>query len=307
MKINPTYSSGDINFIHDEAQIFVESILNNLDDNITPILGDDGRYHYVYLTVNKTNGFFYIGKKTVKEMNRNHKIKSNAVEVQLQYSLKMYYGSGVNIKNAIKTEGKSNFLKFVIKFCKSSKEGFDLENRLVDEETLKQFFNLQCMYNIRTGGVNCKIIPEENKRIGQTLERSILLIKNNNTIKVKPSEVLKYLLDGYVPKAWSIFLYKIENERIQVKKILLKKYRSQKLNSVSDLISALKSGWMFGKSISLRAKQHLEKQLIDQPQPLQPPQPLQAPQPVQPIKQGRPRKPTFQFEASLFDWQDKII
>jgi hypothetical protein len=28
MKINPTYSSGDINFIHDEAQIFVESIIN---------------------------------------------------------------------------------------------------------------------------------------------------------------------------------------------------------------------------------------------------------------------------------------
>jgi hypothetical protein len=163
------------------------------------------------------------------------------------------------------------------------------------------------MYNIRTGGVNCKIIPEENKKIGQTVERSILLIKNNNTIKVKPSEVLKYLLDGYVPKAWSISLYKIENERIQVKTILLKKYRSQKLNSVSDLISALKSGWMFGKSISVRAKQHLEKQLIDQPQPLQPPQPVQAPQPVQPIKQGRPRKPTFQFEASLFDWQDKII
>jgi len=68
MKINPTYSSGDINFIHDEAQIFVESIINNLDDNITPVLGDDGKYHYVYLTVNKANGFFYIGKIKVRQL-----------------------------------------------------------------------------------------------------------------------------------------------------------------------------------------------------------------------------------------------
>jgi len=41
MKLNPTYSSGDINFIHDEAQIFVESIINNIDENITPTKGHD--------------------------------------------------------------------------------------------------------------------------------------------------------------------------------------------------------------------------------------------------------------------------
>jgi hypothetical protein len=313
MKINPTYSSGDINFIHDEAQIFVESIINNLDDNITPILGDDGNYHYVYLTVNKTNGFFYIGKKTVKELNSKRKFKSHSVEVQLQYLLKMYYGSGRNIQKAIETEGKSNFLKFVIKFCKSSKEGFDLENRLVDEETLKQFFNLQCMYNIQTGGIRHKIPLIVNKRVGKARELSIYLIKNENTFKVKPSEVLKYLLDGYVPKSYFIKLYKIENQRMKEKQIRLKKCGTNSLNSISDLIHALQNGWIFGHPKTLRAKQHLANQSIEQPQlvqppqPLQPPQPVQAPQPLQPIKQGRPRKPTFQFEASLFDWQDKII
>ena len=307
MKINPTYSSGDINFIHDEAQIFVESIVNNLDDNITPTKGDDGNYHYVYLIVNKNNGFFYIGKQTVKELNCKRKVKSHSIDHRIQVLLKYYYGGGRNIQKAIETEGKSNFLKFVIKFCKSSKEGFDLENRLADEETLKQFFHIQCMYNIQTGGKHHKLLSNTCKKIGKTGEKSTWLIKNENALLVKPSEVLKYLLDGYIPKAYCFYLHKIENGRIKTRAIRLKKYGTQKLNSVSDLICALQNGWIFGQSHTLRAKQLLAKQLIEQPQLVQPPKPVQAPQPVQPIKQGRPRKPTFQFEASLFDWQDKII
>ena len=304
MKINPTYSSGDINFIHDEAQIFVESIINNLDDNITPILGDDGNYHYVYLTVNKTNGFFYIGKNSIGKtfkIQRGERITIEA-EKKLEYILPSYYGGGFNIQKAVKTEGRANFLRFVIKFCKSSKEGFDLENRLADEETLKQFFDLQCMYNIRTGGKNYKLLPNTNKNIGIAKERPICLMKNNNMIQVKPSEVLKYLLDGYVPKSHSIKLHKIENQTIKQKAIRLKKYRAQKLNSISELIHDLQNGWIFGHPNTLRAKQLLENQSIEQHQPVQTPQPVQ---PVQSIKQGRPKKPTFQFEFSLFDWQNQ--
>jgi len=302
MKLNPTYSSGDINFIHDEAQIFVESIINNLDDNITPVLGDDGNYHYVYLTVNKTNGFFYIGKQTVAEMNCKRKFKSHSVEAQLKVNLKFYYGGGSNIRKAIKTEGKSNFLKFVIKFCKSSKEGFGLENRLADEETLKQFSDLQCMYNIQTGGKNHKLLPNKNKRIGKPKDDSIYLIKNENIVKINPSEILKYLLDGYIPKAIHFFLHKIENGRIKTKKMFLKKCGRRKSNSISDLISALQNGWISGQGHTLRAKQLLENQSIEQHKPVQPPQPVQ---PVQSIKQGRPKKQTFQFEFSLFDWQNQ--
>jgi len=307
MKLNPTYSSGDINFIHDEAQIFVESIINNLDDNITPILGDDGSYHYVYLTVNKTNGFFYIGKRSINKVAKSQ-VYSGSVEGQFEYALQNYYGSGINIKKAIKKEGKSNFLRFIIKFCKSSKEGFDLENRLADEETLKQFFHLQCMYNIRTGGNNPKHLPNTNKNIGLAKNKSIWLMKNENAVKVKTTEVLKYLLDGYVPKAYFIKMYKIENQRMKEKQIRLKKLGKYPLNSISDLIHALQNGWIFGRPKTLIAKQLLANQSIEQPKPVQPPKPVQSPQPVQPvqsIKQGRPKKPTFQFEFSLFDWQNQ--
>jgi hypothetical protein len=321
MKLNPTYSSGDINFIHDEAQIFVESIINNLDDNITPILGDDGRYHYVYLIVNKTNGFFYIGKRSVThhKCRKANKVYVTSSETRLKHNLKYYYGSGSNIKKAIKTEGKTNFLKFVIKFCKSSKEGFDLENRLADEETLKQFFHIQCMYNIQTGGNSPKYLPNTRPNIGKSHDKSIWLIKNENSIKVKKSQVLKYLLDGYLPKAVKINLYKIENQKFKKTTAFLEKTKNYRLWSISDLINALTNGWKIGDKRNIEVKKLLANQLIDQPQPLQPSQPVQAPQPLQPsqpvqapqplqpIKQGRPRKPTFQFEASLFDWQDKII
>jgi hypothetical protein len=321
MKINPTYSSGDINFIHDEAQIFVESIINNLDDNITPVLGDDGKYHYVYLTVNKANGFFYIGKITAGGVNpkTQRKNKGHTVEARLNFYLKTYYGSGLKIQKAIESEGKSNFLKFVIKFCKSSEEGFDLENRLADEETLKQFFHIQCMYNIQTGGNSPKYLPNTRPNIGKSHDKSIWLIKNENSIKVKKSQVLKYLLDGYLPKAVKINLYKIENQKFKKTTAFLEKTKNYRLWSISDLINALTNGWKIGDKRNIEVKKLLANQLIDQPQPLQPSQPVQAPQPLQPsqpvqapqplqpIKQGRPRKPTFQFEASLFDWQDKII
>jgi len=294
---------------------------NNLDDNITPVLGDDGNYHYVYLTVNKTNGFFYIGKNSIGKtfkIQRGERITIEA-EKKLEYILPSYYGGGFNIQKAVKTEGRANFLRFVIKFCKSSKEGFDLENRLADEETLKQFFDLQCMYNIQTGGNSPKYLPNTRSNIGKSHDKSIWLIKNENSIKVKKSQVLKYLLDGYLPKAVMINLYKIENQKFKKTTAFLEKTKNYRLWSISDLINALTNGWKIGDKRNIEVKKLLANQLIDQPQPLQPSQPVQAPQPlqpsqpvqapqpVQPIKQGRPRKPTFQFEASLFDWQDKII
>jgi len=235
MKLNPTYSSGDINFIHDEAQIFVESIINNLDDNITPVLGDDGNYHYVYLTVNKANGFFYIGKITAGGVNpkTQRKNKGHTVEARLNFYLKTYYGSGLKIQKAIESEGKSNFLKFVIKFCKSSEEGFDLENRLADEETLKQFFHLQCMYNIRTGGRGGVDIEEKEKR-----EKQTRLKKKDEIILVNNEDVLSFLKNGYLPANAYIHLYN-ENS-------IFKVYRLKFSDGdwrLNWLISMLEEGW----------------------------------------------------------------
>lgn len=141
MKLNPTYSPGDINFIHDEAQIFVESIINNIDENITPILGNDRKYNWIYLTVNKSNGFFYIGKKSADPRSVTTSIKS-------------YYGSGVKILDAIKKEGKNNFLKYIIRFYSTTWEAWEAEANILTDSVLHRFSeDLGCMYNLQTGGL----------------------------------------------------------------------------------------------------------------------------------------------------------
>jgi hypothetical protein len=141
MKLNPTYSSGDINFIHDEAQIFVESIINNIDENITPTKGYDGDYHWIYLTVNKSNGFFYIGKKTARHGSATTPLKN-------------YYGSGVKILDAIKKEGKDNFLRYILKFYPTQWEAWNAEASILTDQVLSRFSeDLECMYNLQTGGL----------------------------------------------------------------------------------------------------------------------------------------------------------
>lgn len=230
MKLNPTYSPDDINFIHDEAQIFVESILNHLDDNITPILGDDGKYHYVYLTINKINGFFYIGKKTVSDDLK----KRQGVNARLKLALKHYLGSGIRIQQAISQYGENNFLRFVLKFFKSSEDAFEMEAQMVDEITLRKFaIDLKCMYNIITGGNGGFDPIERDKRSNQ-----LYLKKNDELCLVNHEDVLLFLNNGYLPANAYVYLYN-PNHKFKITKLRF----SDGNWRLNWLINNLTDGW----------------------------------------------------------------
>lgn len=255
MKLNPTYSPDDINFIHDEAQIFVESILNHLDDNITPTLGDDGKYHYVYLTINKINGFFYIGKASFFK------------NIHLNGHLNYYYGGGVLIQNAIKQYGKENFLRFILKFFKTSEEAFSFEEMLVDQNTLDKYSrDLKCMYNQISGGKNAfKLHTNEiiKRRNALNLEnwktnrenKKIEIFFENIFLNVPRNYLLEYLKIGYKPTLKSIVLFKDINGCYKRKLIAF--YRNEKTkknlcekryfeDKVNELIIFLEDGWSIG-------------------------------------------------------------
>ena len=109
------------------------------------------KYHYVYLITNIINDKDYVG------------VRSSDVHP----SLDEYWGSGVLIAKAIAKHGKHNFVKRIIKICKSRARALKIESLIVDEEWVKDKGN----YNICTGGQGMSAIDmygEKNPFYGKT-------------------------------------------------------------------------------------------------------------------------------------------
>jgi len=98
--------------------------------------------NYVYLSINKVNGKCYIGSH--KTLNKNDS----------------YFGSGIFIKNAIKKEGKENFLKIILKEFENI-----IDARIAEKEYIEKFDTVKPNgYNISpTGGPSNGGHSEESK------------------------------------------------------------------------------------------------------------------------------------------------
>jgi hypothetical protein len=130
----------------EKANQIVNDIFTKYDvENIKPEMGDDGRYHYIYLTQNLITKKFYIGKHT---------------HVNYENS---YIGSG-NLKNkercpfnlAIEKYGKENFKKTILKFFKESELAYQGEATLLNIDFIREYGcvvnGLRICYNIKVGG-----------------------------------------------------------------------------------------------------------------------------------------------------------
>lgn len=252
MKLNPTYSPDDINFIHDEAQIFVESILNHLDDNITPTLGDDGKYHYVYLTINKINGFFYIGKRTVSDDLE----KGQGANARLKLALKHYLGGGIKIQEAVRQYGKDSFLRFIVKFYRSSADAFKAEESLVNSIVVERYSkHLGCMYNLRTGGTGGIGGTGGTGGIGGR-NKKLKIKKDSIIIFIDSLDLLKYMLEGYRLTCSSAIIVKKHGDKIISKALNFDRTTGrQKRVNQSVLLSYLQDGWIIGRSHLLKVQE----------------------------------------------------
>jgi group I intron endonuclease len=65
------------------------------------------------------------------------------------YEFDGYLGSGVAIKGAIKKYGKENFIRRTLLICDTSEYAYDIEQKLVSTEFVKERDN----YNICSGGL----------------------------------------------------------------------------------------------------------------------------------------------------------
>lgn len=65
-------------------------------DGIVPKIGSDNYYHYIYIIINRTNGMYYKGIHSTKDLNDD------------------YCGSGVYLNEDYKKYGKEDFYKVII-------------------------------------------------------------------------------------------------------------------------------------------------------------------------------------------------
>jgi len=88
------------------------------------------KYHYFYKITNNLNGHFYYGVHNTDNLDDG------------------YMGSGTRLHYAYKKYGIGNFTKEILKFFDTTKEAFDYESEVVNENLIK---NINC-YNITNGG-----------------------------------------------------------------------------------------------------------------------------------------------------------
>ena len=87
-------------------------------------------YFYLYKTVNRLNGHFYIGVHKTNNLDDG------------------YMGSGVVIKNAINKHGKDNFYTQILELFGDAESMYQREAEIVTEEFLAR----DDVYNLRRGG-----------------------------------------------------------------------------------------------------------------------------------------------------------
>lgn len=154
-------------------------------------------YGYIYLTTNLINGKIYIGQHKSKEFDRN------------------YYGSGIQINNAIEKYGKNNFSCELLQECVSKEE---LDSKEIYYINKYNSTDKSIGYNISLGGSGIWLehhsketkekISKANKGKTRTDECKNHLSKirknskwiNNGTIN---KHVLADEVDYYLSNGWS--------------------------------------------------------------------------------------------------------
>lgn len=109
--------------------------------------GADGKYHFVYMTLNKVTNKLYLGKHSTKRLNDN------------------YLGSGKLLLQSIKKYGRENFIIDIINFYDTSEQAYKMEKLLseaIDVVNDDNFYNLIYGGKHSLSGYN---MPEEKRKL----------------------------------------------------------------------------------------------------------------------------------------------
>lgn len=134
----------------------MKTLKNIGEENPTYWLGRDHLYiHYLYKITNINNGKYYIGIHSILRSKKKDPLKDG------------YYGSGTEIRKALKEEGKANFKKEILKVFSTRDELREAEKKLVTKDVVSDPLS----YNKTLGGGknNCGKVSVTVKETGKKI------------------------------------------------------------------------------------------------------------------------------------------
>ena len=112
-------------------------------------------FYYLYKITNTVNNKIYIGVHQTKDMNDG------------------YFGSGTNLRRAIKKYGKDKFIKEILEYFENEESMLAREKEVVNEDFVKS----ATTYNINVGGRGSfsyiNSLPNQNHKPGQQKDASV--------------------------------------------------------------------------------------------------------------------------------------
>lgn len=140
-----------------EELIRIKDNINN-EDIIIPLCNNmpTSFYGYVYLTINVVNYKRYVGQSKCIKARKGKSPITNDIIINSKY-----IGSGTYFRKAVSKYGKRNFIKFIIRYCKT-KEELDFY-----EKFFISWYNAQessLFYNVGEGGGNYNNIEFNPRR-----------------------------------------------------------------------------------------------------------------------------------------------
>jgi len=170
------------------AKEFCDSILAKYKGNEI-FVGDDGNYHFIYLTINTNNSKFYVGKHTTDSLSDG------------------YIGSGRVFSKALKKYGVDKFIHHRLCFFKDEKTAYLEEASIVSGSYIKLYRDtLKICYNLVGGGRGGTVdISEETRQLYTKLRKGRILPewdKENKRIAAKRPEVLEKQRIARIGRKW---------------------------------------------------------------------------------------------------------
>lgn len=251
----------DVTFNCHITQEYINDLLNEFFDyqSVTRSVGSDGKYHWIYIIINKTNGHFYIGRRS-----------------KLNYFSSLNVARQKDLQEDIQRLGSDAFLKHDLQYFNSQDEMLDVVDNQFGNDFLNFFDELGTCYNTRAmiaaeNDKDFSINDELVKNVEGFVPASTIdkaprgvffhhwMTRNDEMVCVPNDECLQYIKNGFVFQAHAVTLYK------DGKKIRPSVYRDRK-GHLSDfaqrVLAYLDNGWSLAKdwkSVKSHAKSKKER------------------------------------------------
>jgi len=119
---------------------------------------EDEWYGFVYQITNNKTGKKYIGKKLFWHK-KTKQVKGKKKRILVESDWRDYFGSNAELQNDVKTHGKNNFTRLILKLCKNKGECNYYETKAIFENDclLKEdFYNQWVSCKIARSHLNAK-------------------------------------------------------------------------------------------------------------------------------------------------------